>query len=243
MRKVILAVALCLVVAGCATWGQMDRGLNALHGKPLSAAFGALGYPTAENRIAGLRQVIWSSSDSGVLYLPQSSTTYGTLSGPGGYANYSATTNYVAPMAYNHTCTITLGVSDQNIILGHQYKGNLGGCSPYIKALKKAMKNQSPSSVPAPVPLPPEDGKTPMQDGEAAYLGCIATEVNDGIKRTGAAAREAKDAALDSCEGLLKKYRAAAFRNAQIEHSDDPIKAADEAELALRKRGRTLAGT
>ncbi|MNK33418.1 hypothetical protein D3C87_518990 [compost metagenome] len=240
MWKSIPVVGVLALLAGCATWGQMDTGLSALHGRQLSTAVNVLGYPTAENRVAGMRQVMWSSSNSGVLYLPQTSTTYGTAYGTGGYANYSATTNYMAPMAFNHNCTITLRVSDQDVILGHQYQGNLGGCTPYIEALTRAAKAQKAAVVPR--PLPPEDGKTPMLEQQGAYLGCIATEVNDGVTRAAAAARVAKDAAIDSCEGLLKKYRAAAFRNAQIEQSSDPIKAADDAELALRKSGRTLAG-
>lgn len=242
--RAAVAVTCTALLAGCATWGDMDKGLTALHGSNLATAVSVLGYPSNESRVAGMRQVIWSSSNSGVMYVPQSSTTTGSAYGTGGFANYTATTSYMAPMAYNYACTIILRVSDQDVILGHQYQGNMGGCGPYINALKRAAKQQrqrttvSQANTPAPTPASaPEDGKTPMRQQAAVYLGCVASALSENKSKT------AKDMALDSCESELKKYRAAAFRNAQIEHSADPIKAADDAELTLRRQGRAIAGT
>jgi len=39
-------------------------------------------------------------------------------------------------MLLNFQCHITLEVDAKNIIQGGQYDGNLGGCEPYILALR-----------------------------------------------------------------------------------------------------------
>lgn len=246
-RHAAVAVTLSALLAGCATWGDMDKGLSALHGSNLAAAVSVLGYPSSESRVAGMRQVIWSSSNSGVMYVPQSSTTTGSAFGTGGFANYTATTSYMAPMAYNYACTIILRVSDQDVILGHQYQGNMGGCEPYIKALKRAAKIRQRASAqaaiaPRPVAQAQGQGPTSMKDQATTYLGCVAIAMSDHSTKTGAAAQTAKNAAIASCEGELKKFRTLVFQHSQLQPTGDPIKAADEAETALRQQARRLIG-
>jgi len=137
MRKAIPVMAAVSLLAGCATWGQMDSGLQSLHGQPLQAAVSKLGFPTGEARVAGMRLVSWSTSSSGVMMMPQTSTSYGNVYGPGGVASYSQTTTGAMAIPMHGQCTITLQVDGADVIRAHQYDGNMLGCERYIKALNK----------------------------------------------------------------------------------------------------------
>lgn len=137
MRLMFLSVA-AAALSGCATWGQMDDGLRGLVGQPIDAAVAKLGYPNGEQNIAGMKLVVWSSSSSGVMMLPQTARNYGTVNtSRAGFANYSSTTTYSAPVPYNYSCEIKVRVDERSIIQGYDYSGNLGGCSRYINALTK----------------------------------------------------------------------------------------------------------
>lgn len=145
-----LCLFLPLVLCGCVTWAQMDAGLQRLHGRPLSAAIDRLGYPSGERDVAGMKLVTWSTRNSGTMYLPQTATGQATAYNPyTGYTTYTTTTSYLAPMAYNYQCEITMHVNEGGIIVGTQYQGNMGGCSSYIKALDRP---DSTSYVGVPMP-------------------------------------------------------------------------------------------
>lgn len=133
-----LSIVLLCGLAGCTTWGQMDDGLTSLQGQPLDTAVRILGYPSGEQTIAGRRLVVWSSQSTGMMYMPQTATTYGTAYTAGGYANYNQTTNYATMVPLNNQCKITMEVDGSDIITGYNYDGNMGGCSRYIRALKAA---------------------------------------------------------------------------------------------------------
>ena len=148
----MLAISCAILLSGCTTWEQLDAGLSQLHGQHLSAAIARFGYPTSEHKIAGSRLLTWSSQNSGVTYLPQ--TSYGQASAYNpytGFTTYQTTNTYMAPMPYNYQCQITLRVGDDDTILGSQYQGNLGGCTPYIQALERR-----PATSEVRVQMPPE---------------------------------------------------------------------------------------
>lgn len=127
-------VALCALLGGCATWKQMDQGLSGLQGQSINAAISKIGYPSSEQTIAGRKLYRWGASQQSAVYMPTSSYSYGTIGTNTPYSNNTTGGAYV-PVNYN--CSITLEADSNDVIIGYQYNGNLGGCEPYIKALKK----------------------------------------------------------------------------------------------------------
>lgn len=136
MRKLI-AVTSVLALAGCATWGQMNDGLNGLLGQPINVAISKIGYPATEQTIAGSKLYRWGVSRQSIDYMPTTTTTNGYIGVGSGLTPYSATTMGGTFIPVNYTCQITLAVDAREIITHYEYNGNLGGCEPFIKALKK----------------------------------------------------------------------------------------------------------
>lgn len=136
MKRTVTALS-AIILAGCATWGQFDEGLDALLNMPLSTAIDRLGYPSGERTVAGRRLVEWGRSTNGAMYMPTTATTYGTVNTNRGFGSYSGTTTGGTFMPVNYNCNVTLEVDQDDIIRRYQYEGNLGGCERYIRALKR----------------------------------------------------------------------------------------------------------
>lgn len=137
MKRVVIGLVAVISLAGCATFGQLETGLNSLIGQDLSVAVAQLGFPSAEREVAGMRLVEWGRSNNATFAMPTSSTTTGYVQSGNRTANYSATTMSSTPVTMNFQCHITLQVDSANIVRRYQYEGNLGGCQPYIRALKE----------------------------------------------------------------------------------------------------------
>ncbi len=136
MRK-IAPLAAAAVLVGCATWGQMNEGLQGLLGQPIEVAINKIGYPTSEQTLAGRKLYRWGSSSQQMAYLPTTTTTTGSFGAGSGFAPYSATTTGGTFVPVNYNCQITLAVDAKETIIHYEYNGNLGGCERYINALKK----------------------------------------------------------------------------------------------------------
>lgn len=134
--RVVAGLAWAAALSGCATFGQLEEGLKNLQGQPLSVAVAKIGYPSSERQVAGMRLVEWGRSNTAVGTMPVTSTTNGYAQAGSHVASFGATTTANAPVLLNFQCHITLEVDAKNIIQGAQYDGNLGGCEPYILALK-----------------------------------------------------------------------------------------------------------
>lgn len=63
MKKVI-AITILLGLSGCVTFGQMNDGLAALKGQPLSAAIAKIGLPSSEASVAGMKLVKWKAANT-----------------------------------------------------------------------------------------------------------------------------------------------------------------------------------
>ncbi|MDR8077848.1 hypothetical protein KPA96_19525 [Burkholderia cenocepacia] len=115
----------------------MEKGLDALRNQPVSTAVQVLGYPAGEREVAGLKIVHWGRQQSGLMPMTSfgQNSAFGTVGAtPFGYTGSSTSTQYV-PMHFN--CDIDLSIGPGGFIQGYQYAGNIGGCSPYIKALNR----------------------------------------------------------------------------------------------------------
>ena len=143
MRKIIALLALAILVSGCATFGQMEKGLNALQGSNVQTAFDVLGYPSSKQEFGKDTVYYWKVANSGTMLLPETSTTTGYV---GMTPVYGTTTyNQAVPVSYN--CLIKIITDDRGTIKTWEYNGNYGGCGCYIDRLNKYYNQQNPKTA------------------------------------------------------------------------------------------------
>jgi len=137
MRKITL-ICVLISFAGCMSmsWEPMDEGLAALQGRHLDAAIDVLGLPSNERQIAGRKLFVWSTTSTGLLFNPATSTTSGNF----GTVPYSQITNFSSFTPVGYECEISLQVDEQNVIQRFQYSGNLGGCRVYMERLRALIR-------------------------------------------------------------------------------------------------------
>lgn len=134
MRKAILSGV--LVLTGCATFGQMDEGLNALKGKDKSVAFEALGYPTQEQQFDDTKVYTWANKTNGVAMYSTPQTTFGTV----GNTSFYGTTTETGYVPVEYACKIQIATDMKGTIKNYNYDGNMGGCEGYIRRLNNYFK-------------------------------------------------------------------------------------------------------
>lgn len=134
-RRLGTIVVCSVLVVGCATFGDLEEGLNGLLGQPETEAFRALGYPTTKDTFGNDTVYVWGRSTSGTYYVPQTATTTSYVGNQPVYG----TTTYSQPVSYNYNCMIKIVVNNNKEIKDWEFDGNLGGCESYIGRLKKYM--------------------------------------------------------------------------------------------------------
>jgi len=140
--KLILLI-LALFLAGCATFGQMQRGLNALTGQNIQTAFDVFGYPSGKQEFGNDVVYYWQTSSSGVIPVPMTATTLNNNLGT--FPSYSTTTyNQLVPVSYD--CLIKLITDETGTIRTWEYEGNYG-CVGYIHRLNTYCKESKPKST------------------------------------------------------------------------------------------------
>lgn len=129
-------------MAGCATFGQMEGGLNSLMGRSEQEAFSVLGYPSGKQQFGNDTVYIWEVSRSGTLLVPQTVTTYGSV----GAIPIYGTTTYNQAVHVNNNCLIKIAANSGGILINWEYDGNYGGCSSYINRLDTYNKLRNPKT-------------------------------------------------------------------------------------------------
>jgi hypothetical protein len=135
LKKLIAVTFFAIVTAGCATFGQLENGLNALVGRSDSEVFNVLGYPNGKQEFGADTVYVWGNSRNTTMFLPQTQTTTGYVGTTPVYG--TTTTTQAIPMNFN--CTIKVIVSS-GLVKTWEYDGNLGGCEPYINRLNRHFK-------------------------------------------------------------------------------------------------------
>ena len=116
-----------LLLSGCATFGQLEEGLNLLVGEDIQTAYNVIGYPSGKTELGKDTVYHWSHSSSGGMLLPNVRTTTGFIGNIPVYAQ-TMNTQYIP---VNYSCLIKL-ITSNDKITSWEYNGNLGGCGPYI---------------------------------------------------------------------------------------------------------------
>lgn len=138
MKK--LTILLALFLSGCATFGQLERGLNFMMDKDESVAFEVLGYPTGKQESGSDTVYYWSVSRSGTLFMPGTSTTSGTV----GTTPYYGTTTYNQAVPVNYNCLIKLVSGPMGYLKHWEFDGNYGGCEHYISRVNQYYQANNP---------------------------------------------------------------------------------------------------
>lgn len=137
MRRMIWVMATVTFLSGCQTFGQLERGLDALMGHSAQEAFGIIGYLTAKQQFGSDIVYVWSTSSSGALVFPSTSHSNGTVGGVG----YNGTTTYNQVVPVNYSCLIKLIADENDRLKRWEYEGNIGGCSAYTSRLAPLTKS------------------------------------------------------------------------------------------------------
>lgn len=136
MKKYRALLIFTCSLSGCATFGQMDDGLNSLIGKDKSIAFQALGYPSQEQNFDSTKVYTWTNSTTGVALYSTPQTTYGTI----GTTQFYGTTTQTNAIPVEYSCKIQIATNAKGIIENYNYDGNMGGCEGYIRRLNSYFK-------------------------------------------------------------------------------------------------------
>lgn len=135
----ILTITLIAILPSC-VMSNIDEGLTALTGKPISTAVQVLGYPDQERRFQNDKIYIWSTSFQGTYTTPETATTTGYIGGTPVYG----TTTYNTTQTANYSCLIKIITGTNGLIKNWEYNGNPGGCGSYASRLKAYAKSQEP---------------------------------------------------------------------------------------------------
>jgi len=120
-----------LALSGCAQQ-QIDKGLSAHVGQPVSTLIAKLNYPDRQATVAGRRAFIWG-------YDRPSEASVFTADSPAGRIGRPATlaSNTLAMAPVDHACQIRVIVDESYRVLSWDSQGNEGGCAPYARRLAR----------------------------------------------------------------------------------------------------------
>ena len=117
----------------------MEKGLAALMDKDVATAFNVIGYPSGKNEFGDKTVYYWSVNTSMTMFLPQTSTTSGTV----GMTPFYGTTTYNQAVPINCNCLIKLVANEDGKLIRWEYNGNLCGCNTYIDRLGRYYESQN----------------------------------------------------------------------------------------------------
>ena len=125
IQEWLIAVTFVFVATSCATFDNIEAGLNSLVGRDITDAINVLGYPDGEREVVGKKVYTWHTSQFGSYSLPRTSYDTGYV----GSVPFSYTATTYTTQIYHYQCNIDLIVEDGWQIISWQLAGNVGGCS------------------------------------------------------------------------------------------------------------------
>ncbi len=134
---IVSSTALCLLgLTGCVTGEDIDAGVNTFKGQHYKVAFAALGFPDAENKIAGYTVYTWGNQSSGSYVVPTTQTATSYVNGQVVYTTVQGST----VESYNYQCKLDLIVDNSGTVVDTKVDGNIGGCERYARFAPKKKK-------------------------------------------------------------------------------------------------------
>jgi len=139
MKKTLICLLVCFSLAGCATWGQMENGNNAIKGQFIETAFDVLGYPSGKQKVENGTVYFWSVFSTRSILIPQPVTTYGFK----GTTSLFGTTSYNPYVPVLDNCLINMITYHNGRIKTWETQGNHEECQHAIERLNKYYKQQN----------------------------------------------------------------------------------------------------
>ncbi|MEW5733985.1 MAG: hypothetical protein AB1921_03970 [Thermodesulfobacteriota bacterium] len=130
----LLACGAALILGpGCATYRSMEKGLDALVGKNISAAYGVMGYPSEVRESGQDRVYSWARNVTGIHNVPQAGPSLGKMEqtplDADNYPNQSGTVQF--------SCLIRLTAGPDEVIRSWSFDGNADACGGYPDKLDR----------------------------------------------------------------------------------------------------------
>lgn len=121
--KLLSLLFLSLFLCGCSTTKTMNRIMSSWESAHIDQVVGQWGYPSEEKDFQGRTLYVWHYNKSA--YIPQSSTTSGTISGnPAMGYSYSGYTNTYGGYSVGGYCDRVLEVDKRGYVVRWEWKGN-----------------------------------------------------------------------------------------------------------------------
>ena len=134
--RLIAALIFSFVLFGCSTFADIQGGLSAMVGKPVSTAIEVLGYPNSRMDIGSDEVYIWKVDQTGVVYVPQTLTTTGQV----GSTNFSSLSTYSQAQIHQSVCTVRVISGRNGLIKSWDFSGNISGCESFSGSLDRFSK-------------------------------------------------------------------------------------------------------
>lgn len=137
MRKILGLLSLLFLLPSCFnTFGTLESGLDKHQGLSIQTLIQSIGYPTAQQNIAGRKLYIWNSSQTVSYSMPTTSNSSGTVYSGTSSGTYNSSSTIWVPTTANYNCRITIEVDESDKIINNYWEGNVGGCERYAKAFR-----------------------------------------------------------------------------------------------------------
>jgi hypothetical protein len=149
--KIFSALLLPCLLSGCAK-DYLTTGLPMLEGKPIAQAVYYLGYPTEEKKILNKTMYSWINHQSGSFFVPDS-VLYPAVSNAYGSPVMVFSRPVYPPREefYNWSCRLDI-VTDNDIIVYTQYRGNGGACQIFNDQIKPLATTAAAAKPPIAIP-------------------------------------------------------------------------------------------
>lgn len=130
MLRTVLTIIVPMLLAACATFGDLNDGLYALVGKDINLAVSVLGQPSGKRQLEANTVYTWTTSRVAGI------ARTGFVPGPQGPVGY------IAPATVVQDCLVDLHADSSGKITKAEYSGNMTSCNDYIVRLNQ-WKNSS----------------------------------------------------------------------------------------------------
>jgi len=160
MIKRLVPIAV-VALSGCATFSDIDKGMAALVGQPISAAEARLGVASSEQQVGGKHVYVWGRDFNMSMPTTNTSSVNGTVNGH----YYRGTVTTTGSQQVNYNCTLRFITDQSDRIISYDWQGNLGGCYGYGSALKPAKGGPVKPGQENPGPAQPSTRGKDNKDG------------------------------------------------------------------------------
>ena len=129
MRHLLVSILVVVLIAACATRGDIDAAMTRLAGRPLAEAIDRLGDPGDQVKRGDETVSIWTARRTGTYNVPD--TQYVSHDG-----RFFAVTGF-QNITYDHRCKLEVVVGPDDLIGTWHTEGDSAGCAALVRRLRE----------------------------------------------------------------------------------------------------------